>query len=192
MTGHRFQWSQGDTLAIAIEVASGPVLQRLRVCELLPQRCPIASAQTLVVDVSLKLGMGWGRCNEARQDGTTVTSTARSSATAHARMQYVCKALACVSKESFPVNFDTALRDVQGAQEDVEDLDGATCFQLLASEGGQSPDAFSLCSMWSFINVLYWQLKELHHKESVAQNLCMWGGIASYKPDQFKVRARAS
>ena len=125
---------------------------------------------------------------EARQDGTTVTSNARTSATAHERLQYVCKALSCTQKGSFPVAFDRALRVKSGEREAwVPDLDAATCFNVLVAEGGQNAENFSLFSMWSFVNVLYWQLRELHNENSVAQNLCEWGAVGSYKPDIFKV-----
>ena len=38
MSGQRFLWKENDNIAISIECASGPVLRRLRLCELLPQR----------------------------------------------------------------------------------------------------------------------------------------------------------
>ena len=47
MSGQRFLWKESDNIAISIECASGPVLRRLRLCELLPQRVRIGSNRNI-------------------------------------------------------------------------------------------------------------------------------------------------
>ena len=51
-------------------------------------------------------------------------------------------------------------------------LDGARCFDLLISHSGLQNNP-SLWCIWSFVNVLYWQLRDMHHSESPINNACM-------------------
>ena len=51
-------------------------------------------------------------------------------------------------------------------------LDGARCFDLLISHSGLQNNP-SLWCIWSFVNVLYWQLRDMHHTESPINNACM-------------------
>ena len=51
-------------------------------------------------------------------------------------------------------------------------LDGARCFDLLISHSGLQNNP-SLWCIWSFVNVLYWQLRDMHHNESPINNVCM-------------------
>ena len=51
-------------------------------------------------------------------------------------------------------------------------LDGARCFDLLISHSGLQNNP-SLWCIWSFVNVLYWQLRDMHHTESPINNVCM-------------------
>ena len=51
MSGQRFLWKENDNIAISIECASGPVLRRLRLCELLPQRVRVVQCLTSILSV---------------------------------------------------------------------------------------------------------------------------------------------
>ncbi|CAE7456062.1 RNF213, partial [Symbiodinium sp. CCMP2456] len=85
-------------------------------------------------------------------------------ATAYHRLQYVCGALAIVRRlgGAFPLHYEGA---------DGE-LSGEECFSLLV-EFAKLKLRPSLWNIWSFVDVLYWQLKEVHHPESVANQACI-------------------
>ena len=40
----------------------------------------------------------------------------------------------------------------------------------------------SLWNLWAFVDVLYWQLREVHHPESVANQACVEEGVPPEKP----------
>ena len=65
------------------------------------------------------------------------------------------------------------------------DLSGARALELLARALGVAPAAaagggarrggggVNLHSVWAFVNVFFWQLRDLHHADSVAQTLAL-------------------
>ena len=154
--------------SIAVEVASGRasgMARGTRLAELLPQRPVLMSAELFAAtEAALRAGhMGYDSC---RGDGTT-EATAQSTLTqrnAFVRLQLVCKALQHLAEGGgFAPSFEA---------DAIEDLDGATCFLLLQQhmrlEAGAQPN---LHQVWSFVNVLYWQLMDLHHDSSIANSV---------------------
>jgi len=112
-------------------------------------------------------------------------------ANAFKRLRYVCAALSVLERlnGSFPFRFGvkgaTKLMNSpdylfhrrifpsgKGSAGDFIPLDGARCFRLLIEHSGLQKNP-SLWCIWSFVNVLYWQLRDMHHPDSPINNVCM-------------------
>ncbi|CAK9114397.1 Putative F-box and FNIP repeat-containing protein L60 [Durusdinium trenchii] len=122
--------------------------------------CSSEAASFRADEASLRFGMGAAFAS-ARHDGVKDGSPAN----AYRRLQFVCGALA-VSKRlkgAFPLHFRA---------NDLTELSGETCYQLLV-ETAKLQLRPSLWNLWAFVDVLYWQLKEVHHPESVANQACL-------------------
>lgn len=96
------------------------------------------------------------------------------------RLQYVCAALRHVADGSFPFEFQGPLScrpwvsatTLTVSADAPPDLGPEECLQLLVkySELREHP---SLWCIWNFINVMYWQLRDMHHPESPLNCACM-------------------
>jgi hypothetical protein len=144
-----------------IEVASLALFEKLRMLNIFPQQV-LNIDKMNVRPAILTSGMGALDFKSTRYDGTEPL-TSRNAANASVRVQYVCKVLARLN----------AGVDV-GAKEDgflgQADLTPEFCFELLCRWGQQG--AFpSLISMWSFVNVIYFQLKTMHGAGSIFTRL---------------------
>ena len=112
-------------------------------------------------------------------------------ATAYERLQYVCTALQIMDTNNgrFPyvdenlsvggsilasLHQSTRASGMFLLAENRNELPGTTCFKLLkkalAIEKGNT---LSLWCLWNFINVFYWQLRDMHHPESPINCACM-------------------
>ena len=142
---------------IFIEVPSISIMHNLRTCQILPSR--VVNAESFCADEQLlQVGMGTQQFLSNRFDGTVgLASTAQG--TAYVRLQYVCKALQLIE-------IGDNLRKEESAFTSLGALDGPACFYLLSkwSKQGNHP---SYISMWSYVNVLYFQFKAMHHPSSI-------------------------
>ncbi|CAE7752513.1 RNF213 [Symbiodinium necroappetens] len=127
----------------------------------LPRVSSTVKAEAFCADeASLQAGLG-DSFAAARHDGLRNPDAV---ATAYHRLQYVCGALAIVRRlgGAFPLHYEGA----------DSELGGEECFSLLV-EFAKLKLRPSLWNIWSFVDVLYWQLKEVHHPESVANQACI-------------------
>eukprot|EP00439_Symbiodinium_sp_Y106_P069743 s1411_g12.t1 len=127
----------------------------------LPRVSSTVKAEAFCADeASLQAGLGESFA-AARHDGLR---NPHAVANAYHRLQYVCGALAIVRRlgGAFPLQYEGA----------DSELSGEECFSVLV-EFAKLKLRPSLWNIWSFVDVLYWQLKEVHHPESVANQACI-------------------
>eukprot|EP00941_MAST-03F_sp_MAST-3F-sp1_P004699 g4699.t1 len=103
-------------------------------------------------------------------------------ADAYTRLQTVCAALGHLQNRTstFPVHFSPG---------SSPDMDAAQCLMLLLKESQQDKASPSLHSIWSFVDVLYDSLRDLHHPNSIVQKYCEWGrglAIQTCEPTHYK------
>jgi hypothetical protein len=179
-------WSPNRTM-IAVELSCGPLSERLRSTSfLLKEVAEVTSTSFQTTKDALRVGMGVEFVS-LRNDGTLSTMQPHPS-DAYQRLQYVCAALALLARGAFPFDFQgpssTTLSSVSDesqiastartatAKDFYPDVEPDECLRLLQkySNLGQNP---SLWCIWNFINVMYWQLKDMHHPESPLNCACM-------------------
>jgi hypothetical protein len=185
-SGSLFAWDPALT-SLAFEVSSGPLIGQLSVCTALPQAVAQATSETFVASAAgLRRGMDW-QFDTGLGDGTVTAgaqlqradsgaqlertgSDGRSgaaTATAHDRLQYVAAAFATQQRHGggFPYDFAEVL-------ELERELDGETCLALLLRAGGLERRA-SLWCVHAFVNVVYWQLRDMHMPDSPLDGVTM-------------------
>ncbi len=179
----------------SIEIASGPLCRRLPVPFLFPVEKVVSSADTFESSKRhLLRGMGPVRFFGRRYDGTSMRKIAEGikPANAYERLQYVCTALDIIDSNGgrFPYVFESNVAESHGLLEslrmsmslsmslslsvsDSDDMEGRTCFDLLAKYMKLSPDRVSLWCIWNFVNMVYWQLRDMHYPDSPLNTACM-------------------
>ena len=155
VSGRAFSWRPSETY-IAVEVASGALVRQLQTCAVLDARTVLAGPRTFVTDrPSLFVGMGSAFTN-AQFDGC-VTDAGGAGEDAHGRLTFVVKALRQHKEMGgcFPPLFDPAAVGMCSSED-------AYALLVAASQMNGRP---SLWCVWSFVNVMYWQLREMSHPE---------------------------
>lgn len=162
-SGRAYAWHPART-SIAVEVASGPLRQKLQTCSFLNLREVTVGPEFFVTDrQTLSVGMDQEFAN-TQFDGC-VTSPDQVGEDAHGRLMYVVKTLQLLKDMggSFPPIF---------VADEVAVCDSATSYSLLISSSKMS-DQPSLWCLWSFVNVMYWQLREMSDPEGPIRGAVM-------------------
>ena len=196
-TGQQFFWDSAF-VGIALEVpSSGESANSFRVCELLPQQEAVVSKDTFAVSSKvLRAGMGFAEYQTARNDGTSIATNTSTSEeiSAHMRLLYVCTGLDIMDSNQgrFPFVFEgpqasplESLRLSQKQefirQSSSDKLSASRCLELLCDAlNVQKP---SLWCIWNFVNVFYWQLRDMHFPDSPINCACMPDSTADRKGD---------
>ena len=202
-TGNQYFWNP-ELTSIFIELATGNLCDKLRVCLLLPQiHVKVNSERFCNSKQSLLQGMGEKQFQSLRNDGTIIDcnnlfinkSIRTKKYNAFERLQYVCIGLDIMDNNNgnFPyvqekenISPLDSLRDSQNQQyikkSTSNKLTSSRCFELLSkylevsSSSSSSADdncSLSLWCLWNFVNVFYWQLRDMHHPESPINCACM-------------------
>lgn len=165
--------------SVCIEVAAGQLLRRLPVCALLEQRECTVTAETFCTDeMVLRSGMG-ASFYTARTDGTIVDkdSELQKPATAFERLRYVCVALDTLEHTGgrFPYHFDGTPDPATASPTLLEDglLAPGRCLELLLDASRLGRSSPSLWCLWSFVNVMYWQIRGIQEDSSPINSACM-------------------
>ena len=134
----------------------------------------------------LRRGMGDDEFFTTRNDGTSIAINASASEDCNAfiRLQYVCTGLDIMDANQgrFPFVFEDpnvsivdSLRNSTQADYVQESTEGKLkperCFELLSKALDIKKP--SLWCLWSFVNVFYWQLRDMHSAESPINAACM-------------------
>ena len=180
-----------STTSIAIELPTGPLAKYM----IVPQLCPverIAPSASLFAPSKTEMirGMGLQLFYGRRYDGTAMRK--RSAGVRHAnafdRLQYVCFALDLLKRNGgrFPFVFDCDVDEPEGLLDSLRlsasgnlrsshdgYLAGEECFELLLKVSELSEKSLSLWCLWNFINMVYWQLRDMHFPQSPLNMICM-------------------
>lgn len=170
---------------ICVELAAGLHFGPLSQLTFYPTVDYSVSSDTFAFDLAtLKQGMGdeysaqlYGSVIQ-REDSHNMTDNASSSkltqATAYDRLYYVIEALHTLdhSGGAFPHNFDSEMIAVHSEEGFPIQISTERAFHLLMSSSSlyRCP---SLWCVWNFVNVMYWQLQEMHHTSSPLYLACM-------------------
>ena len=189
-TGSQFFWNP-ETVSIAFEIPAGSVIEKLRVCYLLPQKVAEINENTFITSQK-KLAIGMGEdFSSPRYDGTSLrkpnSDEEVKSSNAYVRLQYVCFGLDMMEKNEgrFPYVYEggpsiSVLDSIKASQKQdsisvksEESLSAARCYQLLMTNVQLDAKRPSLWCLWNFINVFYWQLRDMHYPESPINCACI-------------------
>ena len=193
-------WSPSN-ISIVIELAAGNSLfSRLTMCNLLPQEKIATNRDNFGEE--LRIGMGKENYYSPRYDGTTIRSNKNYAKgySAGRRLKYVCMILDIMrlnngrlpyieednnidileslklsaSKSSFnsSTSHPTNRNDSISNGEDNK-LPMSECFDLLLEASGLNKKRASMWCLWNFINVFYWQLRDMHYPNSPINCACM-------------------
>ena len=179
-----------STTSIAIELPTGPLAKHL----IVPQLCPVEkiapSPSTFAPSKTEMIqGMGLGLFYGKRYDGTAMRKHKAGVRHANAfdRLQYVCFALDVLKRNGgrFPFVFDCDVEEPEGLLDSLrlsasgnlrasQDgyLPGPECFELLLKVSDLSENSLSLWCLWNFINMVYWQLRDMHFPGSPLNMIC--------------------
>jgi len=168
-TGEAFFLNPED-VSIAVEIAAGsntkiPFTKLLPFCRMEAPEDAFKGDQK-----SLEQGMSHGEFYSWRYDGSyDATIKDQSAYTAFERLQYVAAALDIQGKGAgFPFKFEPAkLNKVISGPKCFELISNA-CPSLVTGGGG-----ISMWCLWSFVNVLHYEMQEMHHPESPVNAACM-------------------
>ena len=175
---------------IAIEIPTGPLAKHLSV----PSLCPVEKVTSCPEQFApskkdMIRGMGLPLFYGNRYDGTALRKREQNVRHANAfdRLQYVCFALNIMKENggSFPYILETGVEEPEGlldslrlsASPGIGDHDdgsmaGSKCFELLV-EASHLEGNVSLWCLWNFINMVYWQLRDMHFPSSPLNMICM-------------------
>ena len=188
ISGHHYCWNPQLT-SICIELACGNLLPRMRICELLKLKHVTVTEKTLCVSYEeLIAGMG-EEFDSPRCDGTRLRKESDNELLANAfqRLQYVCLALDMMNKNGgkFPYVYEGAdslplenLRMSLSKSQNIRalqttDISPGRCFELLMEAIKLDRTKPSLWCLWNFVNVFYWQLRDMHYPDSPINCACM-------------------
>ena len=188
-----------------IELATGPLQRRIsvpflgHVQDVVPNRFHFEATKQ-----GLKRGMGKLRFYGRRYDGTSERKESGGvrPATAYERIQYVATALYVMDRNNgrFPYVFEPknihekegvllSLRQsfylsASAAEEDplclsesgeLDDIEGSECFDLLIKYSHLNEETVSFWCLWNFVNVVYWQLRDMQYPDSPLNSACTPG-----------------
>jgi hypothetical protein len=183
-------------VVIVVEIMSGQLWDRLRTPQVVQGKHFVCSSAAFCVDEN-RLRRGMGTDFDCPVYHGTTHSVLRS--TASERIQYVCCALSMLETRAgdFPIDFIPSPEciAVQNEAEPEPELEpepevegsnlvhsekfwhsttaSTTCYQLLeAATMQQQQGRGSFTTFWSFVNVLYWHLIELHDPSNIINGLC--------------------
>jgi hypothetical protein len=203
-SGSQFCWNPFQ-MCICLEVASGNLIQKLRICELLNPIHVIVSPENFRTDYEdLIAGMG-EEFDSPRNDGTRLRKEMEQELLANSfqRLQYVCLALDMMNKNGgkFPYVYEgansPALENLRLSlsksqvikQLQTTDISNVRSFELLMEAIKLDPTKPSLWCLWNFVNVFYWQLRDMHYPESPI-NCCCMPDESSEKEGDADLKAR--
>ena len=175
--------------SISVEIPTGPLSKHMTV----PWMCPIVKVAPepdlfATCKKDLERGMGKAMFYGKRYDGTALRKREEGKRHANAweRLQYVCTALEILKHEHgrFPYVFETNVEEPEALLESLRlsasgmglgegDITGDTCFGLLAEASGVLAEKASLWCMWNFVNMVYWQIRDMHYPDSPLNSACM-------------------
>eukprot|EP00339_Tiarina_fusa_P012556 CAMPEP_0117006680 /NCGR_PEP_ID=MMETSP0472-20121206/6824_1 /TAXON_ID=693140 ORGANISM="Tiarina fusus, Strain LIS" /NCGR_SAMPLE_ID=MMETSP0472 /ASSEMBLY_ACC=CAM_ASM_000603 /LENGTH=1949 /DNA_ID=CAMNT_0004708219 /DNA_START=485 /DNA_END=6331 /DNA_ORIENTATION=+ len=194
--GVQYFWDPEKT-TLAFEMPTA-VYQNIQLAKLLPQvLCVVNEDSFCSTKEALESGMG-DEFNSARCDGTALRKPGPGEiitvATAYDRLRYISLALQILKANNgrFPYideslgNLDQAL--LQGTREsgmvlvdpNKKDIPSDEVFRLVSEVVQLNETCPSLWCLWNFVNVFYWQLRDMHHPESPINCACM--------PDKYSER----
>ena len=175
---------------ISFEIPTGPLKKRLTV----PRFCPVVSvapsADLFSVSKSVLLsGMGIKQFYGRQFDGTAVWKREKGIRNANAfdRLQYVLAALKILDDTGgkFPYVYDSGVEEPEALLESMRlsasgsiegqdgDLDGPESYRLLLQASALPADRASLWCLWNFVNMVYWQMRDMHFPNSPLNQICM-------------------
>ena len=190
--GEQFFWNP-ETVSFAFELPAGDLIDKIRICSLLPQREVEINEGTFITKHKiLEVGMGED-FKSTRYDGTTLRpeETTNDLANAFIRLWYVCYGLDMMDtlNGKFPYVFEggkniSLLDSLRASRDSFKSLSHSSgdeeipltserCYQLLMKYSKLDPKSPSLWCLWNFVNVFYWQLRDMHHMESPINCACM-------------------
>ena len=184
-----------QNIFIRFEIATGPLRKRLIVPFFGEIHQIVASRDTFEINKrSLRLGMGKQRFYGRRYDGTSLRKEEGHirPASAYERLHYVMCALSALDRSlgRFPLDFDPNVWEGEGnvtsliqpialtasecesllMSEDVLTPSGSEdAFDLLVKYSHTDPNRVSLWCVWNFINMVYWQLREIQYPDCPIQ-----------------------
>ena len=181
------------SFAFFIEIPTGPIKEQLMVPFLFPLERVIASPKSFCPSREmLCAGMGKKEFFAKRYDGTQLRKKDEGIRSAHAfdRIQYVCTALDIMQRNNdrFPYLFETNVEEKEvgelseslrnsysltGIEVPEDEIPGPTCFNLLVKASGLPSNHPSLWCLWAFVNMVYWQLRDMHYPDSPLNDICM-------------------
>lgn len=132
---------------------------------------------------ALLTGMGPEMFSSGLYDATCTGSDAKGH-DAHTRLSFVHSAMSTL--ESQRGSFPYLLSDC--CLSPLEAENGARCYDLLLEASGLKVNT-SLHCLWSFVNVVFWQLNEMHHPESPLNSACMPDPL-SHNIDDIQSKAK--
>ena len=166
--------------------------------EVTPDRLSFESSRK-----GLLRGMGPHRFFESRYDGTSLRKREQGvcSANAFEMLQYVCAALQILDETGgqFPYVFEGSVLEPSEAVDSLRSslsdslslsislslstsltdsidetiVEGSECFDLLIKYSELPSERTSLWCLWNFVNMVYWQLRDMHYPDSPLNNACM-------------------
>ena len=174
---------------ISVEIPTGPLSKHMTV----PWMCPIVRVAPegdlfATCKKDLERGMGKTMFYGKRYDGTALRKREEGKRHANAweRLQYVCTALEILKHEHgrFPYVFETNVEEPEALLESLRlsasgmglgegDTTGETCFELLVEASGVMAKKASLWCLWNFVNMVYWQIRDMHYPDSPLNSACM-------------------
>lgn len=161
----------------AIELASGTQDYDLNFrCQMYPTIKMLAKSRTICTELeTLQAGMGDDFAS-ALYDGIFKNPKALRQkvdiSNSYSRLKYVVCALDSLKRKQglFPFVFDDNYVDMYWQQYPSCRRDA---FSLIGEACSLSTRTISLHCIWSFINVFFWQLQEMHHPESPLNGCCL-------------------
>ena len=175
---------------ISFEIPTGPLKKRLTVPRFCPVVSVVPSADLFAVSkVKLLKGMGLKQFYGRQFDGTAVWKREKGIRNANAfdRLQYVVAALKILMETGgkFPYVYESGVEEhealvesmrlsASGSLEDHEGaIDGAETYELLLEASSLPADRTSLWCVWNFVNMVYWQMRDMHFPNSPLNQICM-------------------
>ena len=175
---------------ISVEMPTGPLKKRLTV----PRFCPVVdvkpSADLFAVSKrELLKGMGMRQFYGRQYDGTAVWKREKGirNANAYDRLQYVCSALRILQETGgkFPYVYESRVEEPEALAESMRlsasgnievpesHINGAEGYNLLLQASSLPADRTSLWCVWNFVNMVYWQMRDMHFPSSPLNQICM-------------------
>ena len=178
-----------------IELATGPLAKRLAVPffgaieRVVPSNSTFESSKK-----GLLRGMGKLRFYGRRYDGTSMRKADEGirHASAYERLQYVCTALSILDQLQgrFPYLYEGNVAEKTGILESLRvslslslshsetddysaDVPGEKCLSLIVKYSKMKKNKLSLWCVWNFVNMVYWQLRDMHYPDSPLNTACM-------------------